>query len=233
METVRFTIVRKAAFAGSLLQYHIYINGRLVGTVKNGGTLNAEVPRAGAYYLAGDTALFERNAVIRGRDLPEYTIVLKRAGRWRTESYNEFYIQTGQALAPLPSFHFDRFMHAVFEDQTSGFSPDERLLVRCLEFWYGITDDLQEVLASEHLFEIIDALEEIGAAQFAGMLRRNISELFPDTALPLSDEQLDQMGGRIYKAGLAIWKERSALEEFHRGVTNLVTGKLNSGEYVY
>ena len=63
MKHVRFNIIRKAAFAGALLPYNIYINGEFVGTIKNGKTLNVDVPEADIYYLA-DNNSFERNAVI-------------------------------------------------------------------------------------------------------------------------------------------------------------------------
>ena len=51
MKLVRFNIFRKAAFAGALLPYNIYINGKFVGTIKNGKTLNVEIPEADVYYL--------------------------------------------------------------------------------------------------------------------------------------------------------------------------------------
>ena len=51
MKHVRFNIFRKAAFAGAFLPYNIYINGEFVGTIKNGKTLNVDVPEADIYYL--------------------------------------------------------------------------------------------------------------------------------------------------------------------------------------
>ena len=233
MENVRFIIHRKAAFAGALLPYRIYINGKFVGIIKNGRTINVEVPKADAYYLADDIAFFERNAVICNRSLPEYSIVLKRAGGWCTESYNEFYINTGQQITPLPSFHFETFMDAVFEDRIHKLSSDEQLLALCLEFWCGFTDDIQEVFASEHLTEIIDALQKIGATQFADLLLCIINELFSGVPLPLSDEQIDQMSDRISKANRLIWKEKSAREELHRGVAEHIVSKLNNKENIY
>lgn len=50
MENVHFIIYRKAAFAGALLPYNIYINGQFVSTIKNGQTLHVDVPRADVYY---------------------------------------------------------------------------------------------------------------------------------------------------------------------------------------
>ena len=81
---VRFNIFRKAAFAGALLPYNIYINGEFVGTIKNGKTLNVDVPEADIYYLE-DNNSFERNAVIINSNTIDYNILIKRAGGWRTD----------------------------------------------------------------------------------------------------------------------------------------------------
>ena len=90
MREVRFHIHRKSAFAGALLPYRMYINGQYIGTIRNGKSLDANVPKAGVYYIEDDI-LFSRNAVIYDNGLSEYSVVIKRAGGWRTESYNEFY----------------------------------------------------------------------------------------------------------------------------------------------
>lgn len=54
MNTVQFTIRRKAAFAGAQLTYRLYINGSSVGTLKNGQTLMASVPQTEVYYIDVD-----------------------------------------------------------------------------------------------------------------------------------------------------------------------------------
>ena len=63
MREVRFHIHRKSAFAGALLPYRMYINGQYIGTIRNGKSLDANVPKAGVYYIEDDI-LFSRNAVI-------------------------------------------------------------------------------------------------------------------------------------------------------------------------
>lgn len=233
METVRFIIYRKAAFAGALLPYNICINGQFFGTLKNGKMLKVNVPKADVYFLE-DSNSFERNAVIYGNDFSEYNILLKRAGGWRTDSYNEFYIDHGGRISRLPSFHFEKFISATFEDSNEEFSADECLLIRCMEFALGITDDVQEVLASDYLTEIIDALQKIGATHYANLLLQIINEFFSDVVLPLSDKQLDQMYDRMNKANKLIWNnENLAWDELHRVVVRHITSKLNSKENVY
>ena len=138
------------------MPYRMYINGQYIGTIRNGKSLDANVPKAGVYYIEDDI-LSSRNAVIYDNGLSEYSVVIKRAGGWRTESYNEFYMEKGNVLEQLPSFHWEK----LFELQQS-MSQSERLLALSVEFWMSAMDDLQEILASEHLFEIIAALQTIG-----------------------------------------------------------------------
>ena len=125
-------------------------------------------------------------------------------------------------------------MNAAYGDSADELSSDERLLVLCLEFWNGITDDIQEVLASDHLPEMIDALQKIGAMRYANLLLQIINELFPDVALPLSDDQIDQMYDRISKANKLIWNnEKMAWDELHKGVVKHIISKLNNIGNVY
>ena len=127
MNTVQFSIRRKAAFAGALLTYRLYINGSFVGTLKNGQTLMASVPQAEVYYIDVDYP-FDRNAVLDVQGATDVSIFLKRAGGWRTDSYNEFYLDTENGLHQLPSFHFERFANAVYGDKLDTLDADERVL---------------------------------------------------------------------------------------------------------
>lgn len=170
MREVRFHIHRKSTFAGALLPYRMYINGQYIGTIRNGKSLDANVPKAGVYYIEDDI-LSSRNAVIYDNGLSEYSVVIKRAGGWRTESYNEFYMEKGNVLEQLPSFQWEK----LFELQQS-MSQSERLLALSVEFWMSAMDDLQEVLASEHLFEIIAALQTIGAHKYHDLLLKIMND---------------------------------------------------------
>lgn len=181
MREVRFHIHRKSTFAGALLPYRMYINGQYIGTIRNGKSLDANVPKAGVYYIEDDI-LSSRNAVIYDNGLSEYSVVIKRAGGWRTESYNEFYMEKGNVLEQLPSFHWEK----LFELQQS-MSQSERLLALSVEFWMSAMDDLQEVLASEHLFEIIAALQTIGAHKYHDLLLKIMNDDFGDVRFPLDD----------------------------------------------
>ena len=230
---MRFNIHRKIAFAGALLPYKMYINGQYVGTIKNGETLSVEVPRAEVYYLE-DNYYFERNAVICDKNLEIYNILLKRIGGWRTASYNEFYIDDGQKIEKLPSFHFERFIDAIFNNNIEQLSKNEQLLVLCLEFWNSILDDIQEVLASSNLVKIIEALQLVGANQCAKFLMRVLEKNFPNETLPLEEVKIEQLNDRINIINQEIWKNESGgLEEFRRVVIHHITNRLNTRENVY
>ena len=233
MKLVRFNIFRKAAFAGAFLPYNIYINGKFVGTIKNGKTLNVDVPEADVYYLE-DNNSFERNAVIINSNTSDYNILLKRAGGWRTDSYNEFFIDNGDTIDQLPSFHFDRFMNAVFNDSIDQLSPDEQIFALCLNFCYSIMDDIQEVLASSNLSNTIEALRTIGANRYVGLLTQVIDEYFLNVSLPLNDEQIEQMYDSLNKAYQLIWKnEGPAYDEIREVMVRHITEKLNNPNNIY
>lgn len=216
MSEVQFHIYRKAAFAGALLPYRIYINGRYIGTVRNGKSLHVSIPRANAYYITDDM-LSSQNAVICDNEAAEYSIVIKRVGGWRTESYGEFYIKKGEALEQLPSFHWEK----LFELRQS-MSQYERTLALCLEFGVSITDDLQEVLASENIFEIIAALQKIGADEYHNLLLKIINNDFYNIRLPLDDDLIEQMQPEIRNANRAFWNNAGAEAEFYSAIANFL-----------
>ena len=240
MREVRFHIHRKSTFAGALLPYRMYINGQYIGTIRNGKSLDANVPKAGVYYIEDDI-LSSRNAVIYDNGLSEYSVVIKRAGGWRTESYNEFYMEKGNVLEQLPSFHWEK----LFELQQS-MSQSERLLALSVEFWMSAMDDLQEVLASEHLFEIIAALQTIGAHKYHDLLLKIMNDDFGDVRFPLEmwleaeaavstgqSYQIEQMQPKIEDANRAFWKNKGAEAEFRGAVTNFLITNLDASGHVF
>ena len=54
-----------------------------------------------------DGIFSERNAMLYDSGRQKYELLLKRAGGWRTESYNEFYTKQNCEWVQVPSFHFD------------------------------------------------------------------------------------------------------------------------------
>lgn len=227
MSEVQFHIHRKSAFAGALLPYRMYINGQYIGTIRNGESLDANVPKADAYYI-DDDILSSRNAVIYDNGLSEYSVIIKRAGGWRTESYNEFYMEKGNALEQLPSFHWE----GLFELRQT-MSQSEKALALCVEFWMSAVDDLQEVLASEHFFKIIAALKTIGAHKYHDLLLKIMNGDFGGVRFPLDDNQIEQMQPKIEDAHRAFWKNKGAEAEFHGAVTSFLITNLDDSDHVF
>ncbi len=227
MKTVRFTIYRKKALSGLFLPNRVYVNGKLAGTIRFGGTLAVEVPKADLYHLTESVSPFDDSAALFDRGDREYRVLLKKVGgRWTRTRYR-FHLRTGDRIDPLPAFRFEKIKDAVWENRVQELPPDERLLSLCYAFERLLTADVVELLASESLTEILNALQEIGATQLAGILRRILDELFAGVALP----SVDRMDDRFRKADQ--WMEslpESAWEEFRAGVAKHLTGDLVGGE---
>ena len=227
MNEVQFHIHRESAFAGALLPYRIYINGQYVGTIRNGKSLNVRVPKANVYYIEDDI-LSSRNAAIYSDSLSEYSVVIKRAGGWRTESYNVFCLDRGEASEQLPSVHWEKLL-----ELRQTMSQRERTLALCFKFWMFVTDDLQEVFASEHLFEIIDALQKIGAHEYRDLLLKIMETDFCDVRFPLNDDQIEQMQPEIENANRAFWNNKSASAEFHKAVVDFLIAEPNNPDLIF
>ena len=225
MDTVHFTIHRKAAFVCALLPYRIYINGQYAGSLRSGKTLHAEVPAAKAYFI-DDDVLSENNAIVYDDGPWEKQLLLKTVGGWRTDAGIAFYTDGKQ----LPSFRFERFYDVIFQDGLEHLTPEEQTFALCLKFDCMVRDDLGEVLASGDLPEMANALQRIEAHQYADFLRGLIRDGFCGTALPLNDDQLEEMYKEIEAANKAFFRNKGAREEFHKAVIAYMMTKLVQAE---
>ena len=224
MDTVHFTIHRKAAFVCALWPYRIYINGQLAGSLRSRRTLHAEVPAAKAYFI-DDDVLSESNAIVYDDGQREKQLLLKTVGGWRTDAGIAFYTDGKQ----LPSFRFERFYDAIFQDGQDGLehlTPEEETFALCLKFDCMVRNDLGEVLASGDLPEMANALQRIKAHQYADFLRGLIRDGFCGAALPLNDDQLEEMYKEIEAADKAFFRNKGAREEFHNAVVAYIMTKL-------
>lgn len=227
MSEVQFHIHRRAAFAGALLPCRIYINGQYIGTIHNGKSLRINVHKADTYYIEDDI-LFSGNAVIYDNGSSEYKVVIKRTGGWCTESYNEFYIDKGDALEQLPYFRWEKLL-----EMRPSMSQSERTLALCFNFWMFVTDDLQELFASEHLFEIIAALQKIGAHEYHNLILGIMNNDLCDVRLPLNDDQIEQMQPEIEDINRAFWSNKSAKAEFHEAITSFLIAMSKDSNLIF
>lgn len=223
MDTVRFTIHRKAAFFGALLPHRIFINGQLAGVVHSGKAICAEVPKAAAYYIDDDEST--GNAVIHDDGQPEYSLLMK-VNAQGTPPCSEFYIENGAEPAKLPMFHLERFLQA----DPAQLTPEEQVLALCLECAWAVGED---VLSSEHLLDIIGALKTIGAAQYAKLIAEVIQNEFPNVQFPLSEEQMALMQARLDRAEREIGNAPGANDEFRQAMAHYMMTKLNTPENIY
>ena len=81
-------------------------------------------------------------------------------------------------MQQLSSFHFDKLFDAIYNENIKRFPHNEQTLALCLEFWNDIVDDVQELLASERVYKIIDSLREIGADKIADVISDIIEKVF-------------------------------------------------------
>ena len=95
-------------------------------------------------------------------------------------------------------------------------SQRERTLALSFKFWMFVTDDLQEIFASEHLFEIIAALQKIGAHGYHDMLLEIMKNDFCDVRFPLDDDQIEQMQPEIEDGNRVFWKTKAQEQSFIR-----------------
>ena len=95
------------------------------------------------------------------------------------------------------------------------------------------TDDLEEVLASEHLFEIITALQTIGAHEYHNLLLKIVNDDFCGVRFPLDDNQLEQMQPEIEDANRVFWKNKGAEAEFRGAVASFLITNLDDSDHVF
>lgn len=224
-EKIHFHIVRKWAFAGALLTYKLYINGDYVGSLANGKTLDIDIPRSDFYFIDEVWASDERNAIICPSHINNsdaVSIEIRRAGGWKTNSYNEFFVCKNGKYVNLPSFDYTRYYKACYDDTIfSGLTEYEQKLARCLEFREAVSDAADEVLCSEKLFDMLNALQCIGAQQYAKAFDTILKQQFIGITLPLNDEMLDNkdVAAKVEKANEIVWeceKRDKAIEELHK-----------------
>ena len=226
MNSISFILHRKASVVGALLPDSIQINGQCVGTLLCGRTLTAEVPEANLYYIE-DCPFSEENAVLLGNGQRQYRILLKKVGGWKAICRSEFYIDQDSTLAKAPSLCFDELYRAIFDNKLNTLSAEEQILALCLEFVRAISDGFQEVLASSNVLRMTDALQKVGAVQYAELLQRLIATTVPGVPLPLNDDEIDLIQNQLEKVNREIGKQKTAYEELHRAFVSYLAANFD------
>lgn len=221
-DTVYFVIHRKASLLGALLPHRIFINGQFAGMLRSGKTICAAVPRGNAYYVEDDESA--GNAVVCDNGQSEHRLLMKTSYR-HTPFRSEFYFESGKEPEKLPMFHFERFLQA-----DAALTPDEQVLALCLECAWSIGED---VLSSDSLFDIIDALQVIGATQYATLILEIIQRDFCGVQFPLNEAQMTQMQAKLDRAEQKIGDAPGAYDELRKAMARYMMARLNTSENIY
>ncbi|MBD5530800.1 MAG: hypothetical protein HDQ98_01175 [Lachnospiraceae bacterium] len=221
---IHFRIVRKWAFAGALLPYKLYINGEYAGLLTNGKTLDLDVSKSDIYFIDELFAPYDGNAIICASDMENSDLIsveIRRAGGWKTNSYKEFFVYKNGEYVTLPSFDYTHYVHVGHNDTIrSGLTEQEKRFARCLEFREAVSD-AADVLCSEILFDMLDAIKCIGAKQYTIAFDTILEQLFAGIALPLDDNMRNNkdIAAKIEKANHIVRdcvKLNGAMEELHK-----------------
>ncbi len=122
-------------------------------------------------------------------------------------------------------FHFERFLQA-----DAALTPDEQVLALCLECAWSIGED---VLSSDSLFDIIDALQVIGATQYATLILEIIQRDFCGVQFPLNEAQMTQMQAKLDRAEQEIGDAPGAYDEFRKAMARYMMTRLNTPENIH
>lgn len=92
---------------------------------------------------------------------------------------------------------------------------------------------LKEHHRVRYLFEIITALQTIGAHEYHDLLLKIVNDDFGGVRFPLDDNQLEQMQPEIEDINRAFWNNKNAEAEFHEAVANFLMANLNDSDHVF
>lgn len=187
METVRFIIHREPAYNGMGVPYYIYINGALVGGVKNGQTLTAEGPVAPVYILEKDGP-FGSAILLRGKGR-ECRLALRTTGGYGAPNGQNAVARTDFWLGEQ-KFHepavYEKIRAARRDRKVRAeLMETERPLFVCLAFWRSFGKALERektVAFGTGMDGAMEALETVGAENVAAFCRGVMGpELLPGT----------------------------------------------------
>ena len=234
-ENVRFQIVRKWALVEACVPYKLYVNGEYVGNLKNGKTLNINVPKSDYYFIDSMYESDVRNCIICASDLndpSQISVEIQCAGGWKTSPYNKFFALKNGEHVKLPSFDYSRYYAACYDDNLySGLTEKERIFTRCLQFFNEVTEAADEVLLDDKVLEMLDALHCIGATQYTNTFHYILDHLFSEIMLPLTDEAENDKDllRRVNEANRIVWdpeKENDSAEELHKCLVEYIINNL-------
>lgn len=174
MENAVFQIHRAPAYAGALRPYTIYINGEIVGWVKNGGVLEVPALPAPRYFLEAEGP-FGAAVCLKGRGL--CPLELHTGGGYGAPNGQDavartgFYLNGQEIGAPeiykkLRAAHHDPALRQTLTEM-------EKPLFVVYAFWQRFWEDLtwESEISVSGLDQAIEALEAVGAKETVAFCR--------------------------------------------------------------
>lgn len=92
---------------------------------------------------------------------------------------------------------------------------------------------VDDVLSSGSLSDIIDALQVIGATQYATLILEIIQRDFCGVQFPLNEAQMTQMQAKLDRAEQKIGDAPGAYDELRKAMARYMMARLNTSENIY
>ena len=222
---VKLTITRKRMLRAALIPYRVYVNGQYVGTLKNGKTLEADIPKQTDYIFDMGTP-FLRSSVLRDCDGDHLSLHMEIIGGGESPREPVLLTNKFDALHPLEDADFS-WGALTRESELELLDDPRRILALCMLFWNTLGEGASELLYLPQLPEMLEALRTVGACDYADAVERILRDLFPDTPLPLDREQTPtkEFLQKLRTADSELWNaegrdpRQGIIAQFHRTVT--------------
>ncbi len=194
MDRIRINIKRKRGFAGSLFRQSFFVGGKLSPAIKNGGSGSVSVRTQRVLFIQHWGSI-KNNAVVFTSGEDEIDIAIRAVGSIKKGVRTVFCPEGSDK--PYPSVSFDRLLSGLAGQ--GALNAEQRKLA--LLAFVMESFDSEEILRSEHVYEIIPTLKELGATSYASTLERAIASQFSCFALPITGGEDDEdMAEKFRKA---------------------------------
>ena len=194
MDRIRINIKRKCGFAGSLFRQSFFVGGKLSPAIKNGGSGSVSVRTQRVLFIQHWGSI-KNNAVVFTSGEDKINLDIRTVGNIK-KGFRTVFCPEGSEK-PYPSVSFDRLFSGLAGQGT--LNAEQRKLA--LLAFVMESFDSEEILRSEHVYEIIPTLKELGATSYASTLERAIASQFSGFALPITGGEDDEdMAEKFRKA---------------------------------
>lgn len=225
-ETVHFRIKRRLTLSGFLRANRLFINGECIGVIKNGGALEADIPKSNKYFIDYESG--DENGII-ANCCDSYNIEIRCSG-----GRSEFYVFKSESCEKLPSLSYGKYYSAIHNDNLfSELTEAEKIFARALEFREEAAEAPDAMLYSEHYSQMLEAVSRIGAKKYCDVFKKVSDTLLNGISLPITDEtETDDILKAVSEANKMVLdceKHDNPMDELHKCLVNYVLDKITIG----